>query len=353
MNFQIDQLLLSKTLTKFASIYNDQADIEILECLYLEIINNELILKSTNLMCKMICNLKVGPSSEGKTVVNFQSLYGIVKNLPSTKLSFYIENNQLVIKTNNKKFHISTYPSDNYPEINIETEHKLNINSAKFSKLLSKVDKVFGKDFPVNHLCFVSSSDLIELVATNAARLSYCKLNNDTGTNFKILIDDKSLSILKGFLKTGEAFSFELGNRELIVYNDNVKLVVTFHRDFKFPPYEILLKIEYKYQISISKSELEESLKLLLSNLKDDKTVLLNINDNKLTITHKSAVFACEQIIDIKSNGEGIIKLSAEHLLETIKNVSEKEIIIKFNDKTTPIKIVSEDYIGLITLCNQ
>lgn len=356
MNFQIDQVLLSKILTKFSSIYNDQADIEILECLYLEVINNELILKSTNLMCKMICNLKVEKPIEGRCVVNFQSLYSIIKNLSATKLFIYIENNQLIIKTNNKKFNISTYPPDNYPDIIIENFDKLNISSIVLSKLLSKIDKVFGKEFPLNHFCFIANLDNIELVATNGNRLSYCKIKNETGKEFKILIDDKSLHILKGFLKTGENLSFEIGNRELVVYNENVKLLITYHRDFKFPAFEILLKIPYKYQISIKKSELEEALKLLTANLKDDKSILISIETDKCIIIHKSSNFECEQIIDLDSNSNTetvLIKLSAEHLLESIKNVNEKEFKINFSDKTTPLKIISEDYIGLITLCNQ
>lgn len=352
MKFYIEKESLVKTLNKVTALYNNDSDMEILECLFLEIENNMLTLKCTNLMCKMISVIKVESNIDGQVVVNFKSLYGIVKNLSEPKLLMYIENNQLVIKTKTKKFSISTYSPDNYPEIIIDNAEKINIDTGIFIKVLGKFDKIFGKEFPTNHLCFSSNSDIIELIGTNGNRLTYCNLNNKTGKDFKILIDDRSLSILKGFLKSGESFEFEMGNREIIVHNNNNKLIVNFHQEFKFPPYNVLLGIKYANEILIKKSELEEVLKLLTINLKEDKLVMLNITSSEFIISYKSATFECEQSIAIENGKETLMKLSAEHLLDSIKNVNEAMIRISYNDKTTPLKIYSEGYVAFITLCN-
>lgn len=359
MNFQIDKEKLLKTLNKISLIYHDQSEIEILECLYLELKNNILTFKSTNLMCKIICTLKVESSSEGITVVNFKSLHGIIKNLSEPKLYILIENNQLIIKTKAKKFGISTYPSDNYPEINIENAEKINIDITNFNKILPKFDKIFGKEFPVNHLCFVSNSNIIELVGTNGNKLSYCKIKNETGKDFKILLDSRSFPILKSFLKSESSINIEMSERELILYNTEIKLVLNYHQEFKFPPYEFLLNIKYNNFITIKKSELEETLKLLMANLKDERIVTIDITETAFTILYKSASFECEQIISLDKTTEDLniqLKLNVENLLESIKHINDDKIIIKFNDKTTPLRLESEkenkeNYIAYITLC--
>lgn len=354
MKFSIEKESLVKTLNKIAHLYTaNDSDIDVLDCLYISAEKNILTLKSTNLKVESISKLKIESVVNGVVVINFKTFYGIVKNISSAKLTFQIENNQLLIKASNKRFAVNIYPPDNYPDISIKNNEKLSIDKEKFLKALSKFDKIFGKDFPLNHLCLISDSNHVEFVATNGRRLSYCKFENSLEKSFKILIDDKSLSILKTFLRSGDNFQFEIGDKELIVFDESIKMVIRYNSEFKFPNYQYLLGLNYTGKALINKKELEEALKLLTLNSKNEKLIFSNIENGELTLSYKSIELECEQIINIENDKDVLLRLSADHLLDTIKNINEDKIQLSFNDKVTPIRISSEGYIAFVTLCNQ
>ena len=91
----------------------------------------------------------------------------------------------------------------------------------------------------------------------------------------------------------------------------------------------------------------------------EKRIVTINITENAFIILYKSASFECEQTILLENITENLdiqLKLNVENLLETIKHIGDDKIKIKFNDKTTPLRLESEkenkeNYIAYITLC--
>ena len=104
MKFKIDKNTFDNIATSMQAFLEKKDASNITSHIYLEVLNNNLIIKSTDLEMGLKVQIDtIEQPIDGKATVNGANLLGILKRLKNDPIIIEVVDNNLIIKQNNKK----------------------------------------------------------------------------------------------------------------------------------------------------------------------------------------------------------------------------------------------------------
>lgn len=336
----------------FASSKNSITDI--LQCVYIELKDNLITLKTTNFNITYIATIEtIESSNEGVFTVNCKILHDVLKVLPdSSIINFAFESNNLFISTNKTNFKLATLNSDMFPDISeIIPSSLFNIESIKLLNLLKKTYICLATDtnkVEYSGATLEINQDNIEIIATGLQRIAISsdKIDKKYSNDIKMNIPRKTITeILKIFDKTD---TIEISTDEKSIMFKSNDITVISKLISKYPKgVNRLFANEYPLKIKFNRKEFIDSVKRVSSISNDDisPVSLLITNTNlELSLIESAYGSSKENLNLIESNIDYFtIGINSKQILE-ILSISESEyILFEMTDSKSPALLKPQD----------
>ena len=357
MKFIVSKPSIFKTLSHLQSIVNKKNTLPILSNILIEVENNSLTLSSTDMDISIKETINCNVIEEGSTTLNAQIMFDIVKKLPETSEVEFISNDGkiLTIRSNVSKFSLSCLPKDEFPIIEAISNNskKLKVKSQIILNLINKTKFAISNEetrYFLNGLYFNiiegDNSSNLNFVGTDGHRLATAStvINNSNIEVPGVIVPKKTINELSKLLaENNDDIDIDISSNKIIFYIDNLILISKLI-DGNFPDYTRVIPKNNNNNLKVNRlnllfavdrvstiaNEKAPSIKFkLLKNLIN----LSSINNENSTATED---------IEVEYEGSEMeIGFNSRYIMDILDNLESKEIIISFNDNSSPI-IVQE-----------
>jgi len=349
MKFTISKSIIENIISSMQPFLNKKDSSAITSHIYLEVLNSNLIIKSTDY--EMGCEANVSDIKDvmdGKATVNGSNLLNIIRRLKDEDIVFEIDNNNLIIKQKRSNFKLPMYNPEEYPSFpKLENLNSLDINTINLINSIKKITPAIDNNnpkFELNGALIDIKSQKINFVATDTRRLAISNLENISNEESQIIIPKKAIvEIQKLFL---DEATIKYDDTNLVVSNNNYTFFTKLING-KFPDYERIIPNNLKYNFPLSKSILIDSIKLVTSIeskikiiFNSDSIVFESLDDDSESKT------AIDANIDISESF--YIAVNSKYILDFLSSTSSENINVGFNESNLPFYLEDGNFITIV-----
>ena len=328
----------------------------ILNNLLLSIENNKLKISSTNLEVGINCWVTGKIKEKGNITVPAKLINDFINNLPNKKVELKAKNKQLEIKCEKFKANIKSLPAEDFPIIpKIKGKPLIKINGNILKNGFSQVVEIasLSESRPeISGIYVKFEKNLIKLAATDSFRLA--EKNIETKINH---LSDQSIIIPQ---RTAQELIRILGEKDpsLEGQEQEVEVILSGNQilfDFgyvqlisrliegKFPDYQQLIPNSFQNQLTISREELVNNIRIasLFSGKINDIKVFLNPKKSQVEISARDTDLGENKSqIETKIEGEEIeIVFNHRYLLDGLNHILSDKVFLGLNNTTQPVVI--------------
>ncbi len=331
---------------------NNTLSLPIYKAVYVEVFNNEVIIKSSNTSISMKTKIpveekKLEVESTGSFLTPIKQLHDLIRKTDSKILLFEkTKENILTISTNKSRYSLQLYKTEDYPKTDFGIKgKKISINKKLIEEVNQKISFSADNEHKQNRKEFsginlYSDDEKSYFVATNMHRLSKIDFQNQENINIIIPIN-----MFKMINKTN---SFKNSEIEIWISDEKTQLksknsILQFQNIVgKYPDISSVIPKEFQTTTIVGKTELEKALDRINSFTNEENKIQIKITDENFYIksANQKTGTSIEKIDNFNKQGDDIeISISSKYLLDAIKTTSNKEIKLKFNSDKKPVLI--------------
>ncbi|MCD6120803.1 MAG: DNA polymerase III subunit beta [Spirochaetales bacterium] len=362
MKFVCEKNELVKEIATAQEIISSRNSLSILSNVYLEVINDKLVIKATDLKVGFETSIHVDSVTPGKTTIFCDKFLGILRALPEGEIEFELDDNMMLyIRPRFKKieFQLKTIPSEKYPKFQeVSKEFFFEFPQSDFLDMISKTIFSVSNDetrYFMNGPFLEKIGDSINMVATDGRRLSLIskKINVGLDDIKGIIIPVKILSLVKK-LASGEGnLKIAISDKTIFFDLGNVQLSSSLIEG-QFPNYKRVIPEESKYIITVKKDALEDALKRV-SVLAEQKSrkVIFSLKANILTVDSEDTdIGEAKEELECSYDGPDVVlAVNYVYVLEPLREMDSETLSIGFieENKALTIKPLPEkDYMHIV-----
>lgn len=334
-----------------------------LSSVYLELIDDVLICKTTNLQSFMVSKIYVTAYSSGKVMIDVSLLVNLLTNIEDGNIHVIIdESNSIVIQTLSQKFKIKGYSALDFPEI----EEPINLIDSNISSynLLEGIRKTkfsisSNETSNLNNMLIKLELNSLIFISTDGHRLTKFSIERewkDQKDDSEIFIDQKSILKIEKFLANTNNCKVLLSDSHICFKSNNLEFCVKLQKS-NFPKLVSLFG-EFKHEFNISTDNLISELKLIKSIYSaNNKIAIFKLSENILSIFYNSddKIESCQRI-ECKYKGlDFSISINIDYLFDLLSHMTSCDMLkVRFNDKFSPIQITNHlnNHVGIICPCS-
>ncbi|MEA3289871.1 MAG: DNA polymerase III subunit beta [Campylobacterota bacterium] len=349
MKFTISKNIIENIVSSMQPFLNKKDSSSITSHIYLEVLNANLIIKSTDY--EMGCQAVVSDITDiidGKATVNGSNLLNIIRRLKDDDIVFEVNDNNLNIKQKRSSFKLPMYNAEEYPMFpNMENLKSLEINTINLINSIRKITPAIDNNnpkFELNGALIDIKSQKINFVATDTRRLAVAHLENISNNEMQIIIPKKAIvEIQKLFL---DEASINYDETNLVVSNDNYTFFTKLING-KFPDYERIIPNNLKYSFSLSKAMLIEAIKLVTSI---ESKIKITFNNNNIVFESLDDDSESQTQIDCELNIEEsfYIAVNSKYILDFLSTTNNEKITIGYNESNLPFYLEDGNFITIV-----
>jgi len=356
LKFSINQKNLYNALNIVRRAVAKNQTLPILTGIFLNLKNNTLTLKSTDLELGIEYKLQVEGQIDGSIVLPAAQFSNIIRELPNETINIELNKDkwQLQIKCINSLFKINGYDPDEFPNLpQVEESVNFNLPSSKFKEMIKKVRISTSKDETQPALTgalFEVESEKVKMVSTNTYRLSYIEAPLKTSVNEKIavILPGSTLQELNNLLEDEGTVEIEVDNN-YVRFNFSGIEVISRLIEGKFPNYELVIPDESNSKFSADLSQLHGSVKRASLIAKLDANIITLSADQELmeiNSTEGSSGYAHEEVKIEMEGPEQKINIDAGYFIDVLKVLDSEEINIEMIGPLNPLVVKSKTEAG-------
>lgn len=346
---------LLEALNKVQSVVEKRNTLQILSNIYLQVQNESLMLKATDLEVSIETSIPVRMLEEGKSTVSAKNFFEIIRELPEKEVQIHSkENHWIGIQCGKSNFNILGLAPEDYPTLPSFTG-KSGVK-AKKDVLKSMIDHTLyavstdESRYQLNGVFLETAENgNYRMVAADGYRLAYFEDKLlDEGKDFLpkgIIIPRKGIQEVRKLLETETAAVIDLAveGNHLLVRGQSTFLSVRLIEG-QFPDYRQVVPKNNSKSIELDRGEFLNSLKRvsLLANEKS-RGVKFAISNGKLEISSNNPEIgeASEQI-ETAYKGDALeVGFNAKYVLDAVAVMSEDNILFELNDRVSPALVRS------------
>jgi DNA polymerase-3 subunit beta len=317
--------------------------------IYIEIINDTLILKSTDYEMGLSSHIdEIENYENGKATVNGSNLLNIIRRLKNENINFEVIDNNLHIKQNKTSFKLPMYEANEYPNFpNMETLHNININIINVINSIKNITPAIDNNnpkFELNGALIDIKEDKINFVATDTRRLAISKIENINNKSNQIIVPKKAIiEIQKLFFDDCE---IKYDDVNLVVQNKNYTFFTKLING-KFPDYARILPNNLKVTVKVSRNLFIDAIKLITSLKPNIKITFLQNNIILESLDEDSeAKTQIEEHLDI--NEPFYFAVNSKYLLDFLSTSNSEKFEIGFNETRLPFALRDNNFTTII-----
>jgi len=352
MNLVIDKNILLQNLKKISPIIKNSplnpCDSTIViacnnDCLNIYA-NNEIIQ-----VCIQINNTQYQLREGGQIIIDYKIFSALLEKINGSSIELLQDANILKISSNKFNTNLNllseTFPIINY-DLNNETivleAEKIQYIFKKTCNFVADGKQMQNSPFRGILIDTTKKQNVLESIATNTFKLAYVNLPY-TGSQFKFIVEPEVLEFLT---MLNSNINFSLIDSRINGKIDNIKFSCSTVSGV-IPSINRQIENRKRYELSVNKKILVNAIEKasLLSN-ELTNTVTLEILNNTLNISsHDLDKGNLKEDIDVTGNVDTKSKiiLNGNTFLTTLKDIDSSNVIIQFDDGTSPILLKEEN----------
>ncbi len=353
MKIRVSKLLIESILINLQAFLEKKDASQITSHIYIEAINNNLILKASDGEIGLsITSNNIIIEEEGTFTANGKKLLDIIRILKSEEIIFEtLETleNHLNIKQNKSKFKLPTFNPKNYPTFPlIENKPQITLDSINLIKSLKKISSAIDNNnpkFELNGALLDIKANETKLVGTDTRRLSISTLLTQNEKEFSLIIPKKAIiEIQKLFI---DKINIYYDDTNLIIQNKNYYFFTRLING-NFPDYSRIIPNETKLKITLPKKEMLEAIKMITTISQEIKITFTPqaILFNSLTADNVDA--KTELLLPTGLNEAFELNVNSRYILDFISQVDENTFEILLNEPTLPFVLKEKNFITVI-----
>ena len=348
MKFTCGKEFLLKEISIAQEIISSKNAILILSNIYLEAVNNKLIIKSKDMKVNFQTEVPVNVVEEGATTVYGDKFFAIISSFPYDEIEFSQKDNIIVVKPATLKkpeYKLKCLASEKFPEIPVSSSPFFEMPIKDFKEMIQQSVLAVSDDesrYFMNGVYMEKSDGKIYMVATDGRRLAYTE---KPGKNIKdfpgIIILPKILNII--LKRSGDEGSISISvSDKMIFINFASYKFSSVLIEGTFPNYKKVIPESQSFFLSVKRDEMLSALRRVsLMVEKKSHRIFLAISPGKMSVSsEESEIGTVEDEIPCKYDGDELtIALNYRYLEDPFKVMTEDEIKISFTSVMKAITI--------------
>jgi DNA polymerase-3 subunit beta len=348
MKFECLALPLHTALGQVSKARSKSSLNPLLQCVYLEIDEFHLILRSTNL--EIVCEktISVKGKQNGSCLINADTLMKVISllnNKANTVLSFEIVDTVFVITNDKDVLKINLFNEKEFPKLPQKGKNITVIEKNKITTLIRDVSfSSATTDIKpdIASVFIYLKEEVLHAVATDSYRLAESKIAFE-GDDFSFLIPQKYISDILSILDYEESdLEINLTENLLTFSTETFTLSVTLILG-QFPDYKQLFPKEFTTLVKLKKEDLQKTLTLSSFFTETYNTTNIVIMGKELIVSSKNDhIGSMTKTLQIEKSGDDIENsYNNKYFLEVFSHLEGDEIILSFTTKNRPLFITS------------
>ena len=350
MKISIQKNIFEQILSQMQPFLEKKDYSQITSHIYLEAKDNNLTIKATDYEIGLKIEIEnISVKENGSVTANGKKLLEIVRILKDEDIILEKKDNALLIKQRQSKFKLPSFNQDEFPLFpKIDNKPKIEINSIEFITSLKKITPAIDTNnpkFELNGALIDIKEDHINLVATDTKRLALIKIKNSIDNTLSIIIPKKAiLEIQKLFFEDITIFYNET---ELIIESKN-RLFFTKLINGRFPDYERIIPKSIKYELTLPKDRMVESIKQVTTISNEIKLTFLENRIIFKSLSEENSEAETEIEIQTPFKEKFVIAVNSRYILDFLSNIDDNEYNMGINEPDLPFLLRKDNFITII-----
>ena len=358
MKFVVEKEKMLKGINSVVKAVASKTTMPILEGILIQTNENEIKLTTYDNEIGIEYLLNADVKEQGNTVVNATTFAEIIRRLPDTDITIYLnESKLLVIECEGSLYKLATMNPDEFPELpKIEIQNSLVLEQNTLKNMIRKT--IFAvsneENRPIFTGCLFEVKDnKLNVVSVDGYRLALKSNFIQTKVDdFKAVIPGKTLNeVNKIILDSYDQITIGIAKNQAVFEMENCK-IVTRLLDGEFLNYKSVIPESWETRIRINKNNLQncfERISLIsASSAEKEKKypVKVSIEAGKLLISCANQTGdAKEEIYDTTEGKNLEIGFNPKYFLDSLKAIDDEEVYVNFGSSISPavIKPVDDD----------
>ena len=359
MKFTCDKDIITKEIAIAQEIIASRNSMSILSNVLLEVDNNTLSIKATDLKVGFETTLPVEQEEAGTTTVFCDKFIGILRSLPEGDVVFHHHDNVLFINPIKKNidFQLKTISSENFPELQqIDQSKYFELGQQDIIEMISQTIFSVSEDetrYFMNGVYFVHNAGHLLMVATDGRRLSYISKDIPEIKEFNgIIIPSKILQLIKKLCSGEGNISLAVTDKHIFASFDNQKISSSLIEG-QFPDYSRVIPEKQSHKVITSRTEFIEALRRVsLLVEQKSKRIYLLLKEGSLELSsEESDIGIARETIDCDYAGEEVkIALNYIYLMDPLKIMETDTFSINFTEASKALTLHAEPEAGYFHL---
>ena len=352
MKIVCEKDLLLKGINSVVKAASTKTTMPILEGILIQTNDNEIKLTTYDLELGIEYVMSCNVYEQGSTVVNAIMFSEIIRKLPDTDISIFInENNLLVIECEGSLYKLATMNAEEFPELpKIEVENSITLEQNILKNMIRKT--IFAVSTEENRPIFTGclfeiQENKLNVVSVDGFRLAL-KSNFLTTkvNNFSAVIPGKTLNEVNKIISDSfDNIMIGVAKNQAVFEMENCK-IVTRILDGEFLNYASVIPANWETRIRVNKNVFQNcferiSLISASSSEKEKKyPVKVNIDIGKVTISCTNQTGDAKEEIYVETEGKNLeIGFNPKYFLDCLKVIEDEEIFVDFGTSISPCVI--------------
>ena len=361
MKFIILKKNLKDGLRSIEKISAENSNLPILKNFIIESFDNKIKISATNLELATTAFIAGKIIEEGGTTIPLNVFNSIINNIYSERINLeLLENNKLLIKTDNYQAEIQGIKKEEFPIIpkieNIKNYIKIQ-NSFFLNSLTLIINSIATDGRPeLAGALFDFQTTILKLTTTDTFRLSEKTIINtqfesNIDKNFKIIIPIKTLQEVAREIQNNEEGKIEIyfDQNQILFKTENTEIISRLING-EFPDYQQIIPKTIDFEITLNTEEFINAIKLssIFTDRFNEIKILLKENSKNIEIFSFGQNIGENRYLipaKIKCNLSGDFETAFnwKFLLDGAKNIKSENIFLGLNNSNKPAIIKSPE----------
>ena len=332
---------LRVAVSKTEKITTKKASLPVLECLLLEVVNNTLVVRATNLDIGIEITVPVKVKKPGRVAVPAAIFSQFLSNLPADgSVDLKYNKKTLTISGETFKTEIKTQDDSEFPSIpSVESGSETEISTKQITKGFRSVWYAASPSSMKPELSSVymysDNEGSLYFVATDSFRLAERVIPDANTGDISILIPHRNVAeIIRILADMDTSATITVGDNQMTIITDDIYISSRLV-DGNFPDYKKIIPNSSQVTVTIPTQDFSNTLRIsdIFSDKFNQLTISTNPQENKLSLTTSNADIGENTTnIPVEINGEEItINFNHRYITDSFQSITTDKLSLNLS----------------------
>lgn len=332
---------LKTAVSKTEKITTKKASLPILECLLLEVVNNSLVIRATNLEIGIEITVPVKVNTPGRAAVPANVFSQFLNNLPADgSVDLEYNENTIIISGDTFKTEIKTHDDSEFPSIpSVESGEETEISTTQITKGFRSVWYAASPSSmkPELSSVYMYSEDdgALYFVATDSFRLAEKVIPDADINDISILIPHRNVAeIIRALSDIDTSATITVGENQMTIITNDIYISSRLI-DGNFPDYKKIIPNSSQVEVVVPTQRFTDTLRVsdIFSDKFNQLTITTNPQDNELSLSTSNAdVGENTTNIPVEINGEAVtVNFNHRYITDSFQSIQSEEVLLSLS----------------------